>query len=94
MAPVSQAHYRFPPAAAYRLNRVLFLLKSDAAVRARFLADPRVTTRELGLEDDEHAALVAADRDTLIARGAHAYLVFMADLSLRMERGTAAFEYF
>jgi hypothetical protein len=29
-----------------------------------------------------------------VARGAHPYLVFMADLRLRMARGTTTFEYF
>ena len=32
---MSQAHYRFPPASAYPLNRCLYALKSDDAFRAR-----------------------------------------------------------
>ena len=91
---MSDLHYRFPPAAAYRLNRCLFALKSDADFRARYLADAPAAMRELGLDQEEQAALLAWDRDRLLARGAHAYLVFMADLRLRMARGTAAFEYF
>lgn len=87
-------HYRFPPAAAYRLNRCLFALKSDAEFRARYLADAPAAMRDLGLDGEEQAALLAWDRDRLLARGAHAYLVFMADLSLRMARGTSVFEYF
>jgi hypothetical protein len=87
-------HYRFPPAAAYRLNRCLFGLKSDAAFRARYLADPAGAIRELALSEEDQAALRAWDRDRLLGRGAHAYLVFMADLRLRMERGEAVFEYF
>ena len=86
-------HYRFPPASAYRLNRCLFALKSDAAFRARYLADPVEAMRELGLGDEDQAALRAWDRDRLLDRGAHAYLVFMADLRLRMEHD-AVFEYF
>jgi hypothetical protein len=87
-------HYRFPPARAYRLNRCLFALKSDAAFRARFLADPQAAMGELGLDADDQAALLARDRDALTARGAHPYLVFMADLRLRMEGNAGAFEYF
>lgn len=87
-------HYRFPPACAYRLNRCLFALKSDAAFRARYLADPPAAMRELGLGEEEQAMLLGWDRDRLLACGAHAYLVFMADLRLRMERGDAVFEYF
>jgi putative modified peptide len=89
-----ELHYRFPPASAYRLNRCLFALKSDDDFRARFLKDPRAATSELGLEADDAAALLAGDRDALLARGAHSYLVFMADLRLRMEREPVAFEFF
>jgi putative modified peptide len=87
-------HYRFPPALAYRLNRCLYRLKSDDAFRARFLADANAATAELGLEADDRAALMAGERDALLARGAHPYLVFMADLRLRMERQRGTFEYF
>jgi putative modified peptide len=89
-----ELHYRFPPASAYRLNRCLFALKSDDDFRARFLKDPRAAMGELGLEADDAAALLAGDRDALLARGAHPYLVFMADLRLRMEREPVAFEFF
>jgi len=87
-------HYRFPPASAYRLNRCLFALKSDDDFRARFLQDARAAMRELGLGDDDAAAVLRGDRDTLLARGAHPYLVFMADLRLRMAREPVTFEYF
>ncbi|PYN48403.1 MAG: hypothetical protein DME00_12265 [Candidatus Rokuibacteriota bacterium] len=87
-------HYRFPPASAYRLNRGLFALKSDDAFRARFLKDARAAIAELELDADDAAALLRGDRDALLARGAHPYLVFMADLRLRMEREPVSFEFF
>jgi Aromatic-ring-opening dioxygenase LigAB, LigA subunit len=87
-------HYFFPPAAAYPLNRCLFLLKSDAAYVERFLADEDAAMSELGLDDTSRAALRSLDRDRLIGLGAHPYLVFMAGLRLRMERTPGAFEYF
>jgi aromatic-ring opening dioxygenase LigAB LigA subunit len=87
-------HYRFPPAGAYRLNRCLHAIKSDPAFRARYRADPEAAMTALGLDEAERAALTRGDRDGLLALGAHAYLVFMADLRLRMEDGKAAFEYF
>jgi hypothetical protein len=90
----AQPHYRFPPASAYRLNRCLFALKSDDAFRARFLRDPRAATSELELDADDAAAVVRGDRNALLARGAHPYLVFMADLRLRMEREPVSFEFF
>ena len=88
------AHYRFPPARAYRLNRCLFALKSDDAFRARYAADAAGALRELGLDGDDQQALLARDRDALVARGAHPYLVFMADLRLRMDAGAMTFEHF
>jgi hypothetical protein len=87
-------HYFFPPAKAYPLNRCLFLLKSDTAFRSRFVADSDATMQELGLDDESRLALRGFDRDQLIGLGAHPYLVFMADLRLRMDRSPAAFEYF
>jgi len=91
---VNEMHYRFPPASAYPLNRCLYALKSDDAFRARFLADAKAAMAEHGLDAEAQAALLAADRDALVARGAHPYLLFMADLRLRMARGTGTFEYF
>src|SRR5207248_5340554 len=88
---VSDTHYRFPPASAYPLNRCLYALKSDDAFRARFLADAKAAMAEHGLDAESQTALLAADRDALVARGAHPYLVFMADLRLRMARGTGTF---
>lgn len=90
----AEAHYAFPPARAYALNRCLYAIKSDAAFRARYLVDPEGTARDAGLDDEDRAAVVAGDRDRLVARGAHPYLVFMADLRLRMERGGSRFELF
>ena len=87
-------HYRFPPASAYRINRCLFALKSDAAFRARYVSDQGAAMKELGLSDPEQAALRAFDRDVLVERGAHPYLVFMAELRLKMDRDPTALEYF
>jgi len=89
-----EPHYRFPPASAYRLNRCLFALKSDDAFRTRFQQDARAAMAELELDSEDAAAVLRADRDALLARGAHPYLVFMADLRLRMEREPVGFEFF
>ena len=89
-----EAHYRFPPASAYRVNRCLFALKSDNEFRARYVAEPVAAMREVGLSDEEQAALQRFDRDELVDRGAHPYLIFMADLRLRMDRGQATVELF
>ncbi len=87
-------HYTFPPAAGYPLNRCLYRLKSDDAFRERYLADPEGTLREAGLDAERIAALRALDRDRLLTLGAHAYLVFMAALRLKMTTSPQRFERF
>src|SRR2546428_8240172 len=87
-------HSRFPPASAYRLNRCLFALKSDDAFRSRFRADARAAMREMELDDADAAALLRGQRDALVARGAHPYLVFMPDPRLRMALEAETVEYF
>jgi hypothetical protein len=87
-------HYPFPPARAYRLNRCLYAIKSDQAFCARFLADPRAAGVDMELSEAERAALSPFDRDALVGLGGHPYLVFMADLRLRMAREPGALEYF
>ena len=88
------AHYFFPPARAYPLNRCLFRLKSDPEFGARFAADPEAAMTEAGVDGEARAALSALDRDRLVACGAHPSLVFMAALRLRMQREPAKFERF
>jgi Aromatic-ring-opening dioxygenase LigAB, LigA subunit len=89
-----EAHYFFPPASAYPLNRFLFALKSDTATRERYATDPDATMREHGLDADARTAVAAADRDRLVALGAHPYLVFIAQMRLSMTRDPGGFEYF
>ena len=89
-----EAHYTFPPAAAYRLNRCLHAIKSDSAYCARFLADPAAAMDEMELSLEERAGFTPIDRDLLVGRGAHPYLVFMADLRLRMTREPGLLEHF
>jgi hypothetical protein len=88
------AHYFFPPADAYALNRCLFRLKSEPAYRRRFVAEPDAALSEAALDATRRAALTAFDRDRLVSLGAHPYLVFMAELRLKMERAPASFEEF
>ena len=95
MAGVNEpAHYFFPPASAYPLNRCLFQIKSDTAFRTRFVADADAAMDELGVDPSQRAALRAFARDPLIAFGAHPYLVFMADLRLKMDKAPGTFEHF
>ena len=91
---MSEAHYFFPPARAYPLNRCLFLLKSDPVFVARYAKDRETAMEELQLDAEAREALRAFERDRLIGLGAHPYLVFMAGLRLKIESQPAAFEYF
>jgi hypothetical protein len=91
---MNEAHYFFPPASAYPLNRCLFMLKSDPAFRTRFLADREAAMDELALDAPARRALQVFERDGLIALGAHPYLVFMASLRMSMDGKPAAFEHF
>ncbi len=87
-------HYRFPPAAAYRLNRCLHAIKSDPDFCARFLADQPAACADMSLSEAETRALATFDRDVLVGLGGHPYLVFMADLRLRIAREPGSLEYF
>ena len=91
---MSDAHYFFPPASAYALNRFLFALKSDNAARARYTKDAEATMREYGLDATTREALKTFDRDRLVGLGAHPYRVFMAQVRLSMESRPESFEYF
>ena len=94
------ASARMTPTTASRRPRptrsiaVLYALKSDPAFIERFLADPVAATGELGLTEGERADLRRCDRDALVARGAHPYLVFMAELRLKMAAEPGTFEFF
>ncbi len=87
-------HYTFPPAAGYPLNRCLYRLKSDDAFRERYLQDPETTLRDAGLDAERISAVRALDRDRLLALGAHAYLIFMAGMRLKMASAPQTFERF
>ena len=87
-------HYPFPPARAYWLNRCLYSIKSDPEFCARFLVSPLAACADMSLSDSEQRALETFDRDTLVGLGGHPYLVFMADLRLRMAREPGTLEYF
>jgi hypothetical protein len=94
MTDEHELHYRFPPARAYPLNRLLYAIKSENALRARYLAEPDAVMQELGLSSEDQAAMRSGARDALVARGAHPYLVFMAELRLKADRGQTTYEYF
>ena len=50
--------------------------------------------KEMELSEAERSALSPLDRDTLVDLGGHPYLVFMAELRLRIARDPGVLEYF
>jgi len=94
MSDEHELHYAFPPARAYPLNKLLYGIKSETPFRKRYLADPDGVMGELGLDAEDQAAMRSGARDALVARGAHPYLVFMAELRLRMAREPGTLEHF
>jgi hypothetical protein len=48
----------------------------------------------MSLSGREVDAIASFDRDVLVGLGGHPYLVFMADLRLRIAREPGALEYF
>ena len=94
MTDEHELHYAFPPARAYPLNRLLYGIKSDNDLRRRYLADPDAVMREVGLSPEDQAAMRSGERDALVALGAHPYLVFMAELRLKADRGQTKYEFF
>lgn len=59
----------------YAVNSLLYHLKKDPALRARFLADPDAATAGADLTDAERAAFVAGDMRTLNELGGYLHLV-------------------
>jgi hypothetical protein len=91
MSAPEYRYYRFPPPSAYQLNRLLYDVRLNAAVRQRFIADREAVIAEYGLSNAEAAAVRnLGDTPGLTRLGAHPILAFMAnhhvELALR-ERG-------
>jgi hypothetical protein len=59
----------------YAINSLLYRLKKDPALRARFLADPAEAVAGADLTDAERAAFVAGDMRRLNELGGYLHLV-------------------
>ena len=59
----------------YAINSLLYHLKKDAALRARFLADPAATLAGADLTEAERAAFIAGDMRALNELGGYLHLV-------------------
>jgi hypothetical protein len=59
----------------YAINSLLYHLKKDAALRARFIADPASTIADADLTEAERAAFVAGDMRRINELGGYLHLV-------------------
>jgi hypothetical protein len=82
-------HYRHPAAKAFRLNKLLYRVRMDDAVRRQFVADPESVIAGYGLTPDEIEAVKALAVNKLSALGAHPLLAFMARFNVEHDRRSA-----
>ena len=81
-------HYRHPTARAFHLNKLLYRVRMDDALRHRFIDDPDAVIGEYELSPDEVAAVKVLDVNRLSALGAHPLLGFMARFNVEHDRRT------
>ena len=79
-------HYRHPPAAAFPLNKLLYRVRMDDAVRRRFIEDSGAVIAEYDLPPDQVEAVRELDVNRLAAFGAHPLLAFMARFNVEHDR--------
>lgn len=79
-------HYRHPPAGAFKLNKLLYRVRMDDAVRRQFMADPDGLLAGAGLSPEEAQAVKELDVNRLSALGAHPLLAFMARFNVEHDR--------
>jgi hypothetical protein len=63
------------PVSRYAINSLLYHLKKDRQLRARFIADPRAAIADADLTDEERAAFVAGDMRRINELGGYLHLV-------------------
>lgn len=87
-------HYDYIRPEVLPLNRFLFRLRGDAALRKRYLEDPKAVVAEAGLGADEGNAVLARDVPRLVALGAHPLLAILVRIATDVEERPEAFEFY
>jgi hypothetical protein len=59
----------------YAVNTLLYQLKKDKELRARFIKDPRAAIADADLTDAERAAFIAGDMKKINELGGYLHLV-------------------
>lgn len=70
----------------YALHKLLWELRRDPALAARFAAEPDAVLAGYALAADERAALAKRDFRALYERGANPYLLYFCALQLGVSR--------
>jgi hypothetical protein len=68
------------------LHKLLWELRRDASLAARFRADPGAVLRAYDLEPRDRNAIAARDFRTLYDRGANPYLLYFCALQIGVSR--------
>jgi hypothetical protein len=87
-------HYDYIRPAALRINRFLFRMRSDAALRKRYLEDAKSVVAEMDLSEAEREAVLARDVPRLVALGAHPLLAILLRIFSDMEERPQMYEYY
>lgn len=70
----------------YNLQKLLWDVRKDLDLAARFRAEPDAVLDEYGIEGEERAAMKTLDFKTLYDRGANPYLLYFCALQIGVER--------
>lgn len=87
-------HYDYMRPEVLRLNRFLFRIRAEAALRKRYLADPKAVVAEIGLSEAEREAVLARDIPRLVALGAHPLLAILVRIVTDMDERPDMYQYY
>ncbi|MGH9064712.1 MAG: hypothetical protein ACRDZQ_01225 [Acidimicrobiales bacterium] len=72
----------------YRVERLLWRLRHDAALAERYRSDPQTVMVEHGLDDEERGALGSGDFRSLYAAGVNPYILYFGALEMGVPRAS------
>lgn len=75
--------YKYPTLETYPINKALFELRRDEALRRRFVRDMDGVSAEFGLTEEQAAALRTVSTDALAKAGAHGILAITTTLVIQ-----------
>lgn len=87
-------HYDYIRPPALPINRFLFDFRADAALRRRFLADPKGVLAEFDLPEAARAAILSRDVAGLVAAGAHPILAILLRVFADIDEHPEKFEFY